>query len=196
LVNHDRWTDANGYRMCENEAVFNICEGLPMELPFHIQKMETIKDIRLAHCSSDTELIEAYLKRWPMEAIIARQIYFTMQPLVLLRNNDPLANDLSIRDSLLARLSTRNVKLAGYLIQATRAFAWALNKEIPEQALLYLDGWTQDLAHQYMTITLSQTQQETIRKRMASEGLDKESDDNHSLVQLGSLIESWALAEA
>jgi hypothetical protein len=182
--------------MCGNEAVFNICEGLPMELPFHIQKMETIKDIRLAHCSSDTELIEAYLKRWPMEAIIARQIYFTMQPLVLLRNNDPLANDLSIRDSLLARLSTRNVKLAGYLIQATRAFAWALNKEIPEQALLYLDGWTQDLAHQYMTITLSQTQQETIRKRMASEGLDKESDDNHSLVQLGSLIESWALAEA
>lgn len=195
MMEQDRLDDAKFYRMCENEAVFNLCQGLPMGIPFHIQKMETIRDVRLAHCLSDTELIEAYLKKWPMEALIARQIHVSMQALVLLLDDDPLATDLFIRDSLLARLSTRNIKLAGYLIQATRAFIWALNKKVPEQALLYLDGWTQDLADQDMTVTLSQPHQEIIRKRMASEHWDKENDDNHSLTRLGSLIENWALAE-
>ncbi|KAI0145128.1 hypothetical protein GGR57DRAFT_322203 [Xylariaceae sp. FL1272] len=180
-------------RMHESEIAFSLLQGLPPEQLFRTDfdpaESFTVRDVCLRHCRSDTELIESYIRQWPIDSLVTRQLYMSMQPLVLLLE-EPEAKDLFTRDCFMARLSAHNLKVGGFFLQATQAFAWAMKKDIPEAARPYLEGWTQDVVKKDLPVSFAIPQQDEIRQLLEDGGGD---ENAYIGAQLGALIEKWAL---
>ena len=174
--------------MDENEIAYTLLQGIPLNTPFGAPYNLTVKDICIQHCQYDTDIIESYIQKWPIDSLIAHQLYISMQVLVPILD-DPVAQDLFIRDCLMAHLSTCNIRLSGILLQAIQAFAWAIKKSIPEAARPYLEGWTQELVEGDLPISFALPQHEGIEKLLAADV----TVDGYTSGQLSTLIERWAL---
>ncbi|KAF4972339.1 hypothetical protein FSARC_1061 [Fusarium sarcochroum] len=175
-------------RMDENEIAYTLLQGIPLNTPFGAPYNLTVKDICIQHCQYDTDIMESYIQNWPIDSLIAHQLYISMQALVPILD-DPVARDLFVRDCLMAHLSTCNIRLSGILLQATQAFAWAIKKSIPEAARPYLEGWTQEVVEEDLPISFALPQHKEIRKLLASDV----TIDGCSTGQLSTLIKRWAL---
>ncbi|KAF7549675.1 hypothetical protein G7Z17_g6218 [Cylindrodendrum hubeiense] len=178
-------------RMHENEVIYTTLQHLPLDTPFETQygsPKTTVKDILLQTCRDDTVLAEVYLRKWPFGAMITRVIILTMQNLIPLLD-DPASHDLFIRDSIMARLSTRATKLAGRLVQAVQALAWAMKKPIPEAARPYFEDWGPEAVEKDLPIAFVLPQLEDIKGILTSDG---EADTAEVEGQLAFLIEKWA----
>ncbi|KAM4057836.1 C6 transcription factor [Hirsutella rhossiliensis] len=179
-------------RMHENEVGFGIVQVTRHEALFETpasQPGTTIGDLCLHHCSSVSKTIEAYLARWPFDSLLWRHLYLSMQPLVLMFDN-PIAVDIFTKNCMMMRYGCRTFRVCGHLIQATQAFAWAINQPIPDSALPYLEGWTREEANgEDLPVSFALPQQDDVKDLLAANlaGTDNEED------QLGALLKRWAL---
>ncbi|KAF5027613.1 hypothetical protein F66182_284 [Fusarium sp. NRRL 66182] len=153
-------------RMDENWMAYTLLQGIPPSTRFGAPHNLAAKDICIQHCRSDTDIIESYIQKWPIDSPVAHQLYVSMQILV------PLLDDTTAQD-----------------LFATQAFAWAMKKAIPEAARPYLEGWTQEAVEKDLPISFALPQQDEIKTLLASD----EAVDGPSAGQLSSLIEKWAL---
>ncbi|KAF4511812.1 hypothetical protein G6O67_001020 [Ophiocordyceps sinensis] len=179
-------------RMHENEVGFGIVQTLRHEALFETpasQPGTTIEDLCLRHCTSDSKTIDAYLGRWPFDSLLWRHLYLSMQPLVLMFDN-PLARDVFTKDCMMMRYGCRLFPMCGQLLQATQAFAWAVDQPIPDSALPFLEGWTKEAANcSNLSVSFALPQQDDVKDLLAANAAGTENDED----QLGALLTRWAL---
>ncbi|KAH7156707.1 hypothetical protein EDB81DRAFT_398435 [Dactylonectria macrodidyma] len=178
-------------RMHENEVIYTVLQHLPLNAVFdtpYNPPGTTVKDILLQTCEEDTTMAERYLRKWPFGAWVTRVIALTMLNLIPILD-DPATHDLFTRDCKLSLLSTRATKLAGLLLQAALALAWAMKKPIPEAARPYVEDWGPEAVEKDLPIAFSIPQLEEIKDMLAS---DPDVDATGVENQLAFLIEKWA----
>ncbi|KAH7122183.1 hypothetical protein B0J13DRAFT_157389 [Dactylonectria estremocensis] len=178
-------------RWHENEVIYTLLLHLPFDTVFdtpYNPPNTTVKDILLQTCREDTALAEMYLRKWPFSAMVTRVISLTMLNLIPILD-DPKTHDLFTTDCKLSLLSTRATKLAGLLLQAALALAWAMKKQIPEAARPYLEDWGPEAVAKDLPIAYVVPQLEEIKEMLASDpDADVTGVENH----LAFLIEKWA----
>lgn len=140
-----------------NEVAFAIVQNQQhvtlFELPTN-KPGTTIKSICLEHCSSDVEMSELFLSHWAFEACLWRNLYLALQPLALTLD-DPQGCDLFTRASVMLRSGYSSFRTCGHLIQATQAFTWAINVDIPADALPLFEGCKEGLETQNLPLSFA-----------------------------------------
>ncbi|KAK7430954.1 hypothetical protein QQZ08_002483 [Neonectria magnoliae] len=179
-------------RMHEHEITYTILQHLPLDTLFetpYSSPNATVKTILLQACREDTGIAELYISKWPFDGLVTRAILSTMHNLIPMLDN-PETHDLFVRQSIMARLSTRTMKLAGHMFQAAQALAWALKKPIPMAARPYLEDWGQEAVEKDLPLDFVLPHLEDIEDLLAS---NVEADTAGVESQLGFLLERWAM---
>ncbi|KAK7418274.1 hypothetical protein QQX98_004059 [Neonectria punicea] len=179
-------------RMHEHEITYTILQHLPLDTPFetpYSSPNATVKTILLQACRGDTGIAELYISKWPFDGLVTRAILSTMHNLIPMLD-DLETHDLFVRQSIMARLSTRTMKLAGHMFQAAQALAWALKKPIPMAARPYLEDWGQEAVEKDLPLDFVLPHLEDIKDLLAS---DVEADTAGVEGHLGFLLERWAM---
>lgn len=179
--------------MHENEIAYSLLQTLPLNTPFDnpfSPKGVNTKDLLLEICHSDTEMAELFIRTWPLDSLITRQLYLTMQPLVLLLH-DPVSHELFTKDCALARLATHHLPMGVCFLQATQAFAWASKQAIPLTAQAHLTDWAHQSVEEDPPVSYALPQYDWVKRICAS---DEHEDDPEA--QLGVLIQKWARSKA
>ncbi|KPM43052.1 hypothetical protein AK830_g3526 [Neonectria ditissima] len=151
--------------MHENEVAYTILQNLPVNTPFEAANNlinGTVKTVQLQICEDDTAIVELYLSRWPFDELVTRAIMLTLHNLVSILD-DPESHDLFVRNCIMAQLSTRTMRLAGYMFQAAQALAWAMKKPIPMAARPYLQGWKKETVEKNLPLEFVLPHQEETR---------------------------------
>ncbi|KAM4067534.1 hypothetical protein HRG_001434 [Hirsutella rhossiliensis] len=171
------------HTVCAARPVLRVLGSTPASQPG-----TTIRDLCLHHCSSDSHVVDAFLGRWPFDSLLWRHLYLSMQPLVLLFRN-AVARDIFAKDCMMMRHGCHTFPICGLLLQATQAFAWAVDQPLPDEARPYLEGWTrEEFTPGDLPVSFALPQQDDIKDLMTAARGDSANED-----ELGSLMQRWAL---
>ncbi|KJZ69553.1 hypothetical protein HIM_11046 [Hirsutella minnesotensis 3608] len=180
-------------RMQENEVAFGIIQTLRHSTLFETpasQPGTTIGDLCLYHCGSNAKWCDAYLSKWPFDTLIWRHLYLSMQPLVLMFDI-PAACDIFANECMMMRYGCQTFRICGILLQAMQAFAWAINQTVPENARIYLEGWTKEdaMGEEELPMSFALPQQDDVKDLLQQNMEGSTSVEHH----LGSLVKKWSL---
>lgn len=179
-------------RMHLSEIGFAIIQSqshdLLLELPAS-QPGTTIKELCLNHCRSDIKMAEMFLLHWPFEACLWRHLYLSLQPLSLMLD-DPEARQLFTAGSAMVRGGCSSFRICGHLLQATQAYAWAVDTEIPTEALLHYEGCKENMETQDLPLSFALPRQDDAKNLLRGKSKRKKGG-SFPEEDLGTLIEMW-----
>lgn len=180
-------------QMHENEITYVLIQNLPLDTsfdnPFNTKGI-TVKDLLLRTCQSDIEMADIFLQKWHPDAIVTRQLYLAMQPLVLLLH-DPVSHELFTRACSLARVTAHHPPVGVCFIHAIQAFAWASKQTIPAAAQVHLQDFDRETVQQDPPVSYALPQYGWLKKICILEECEDDPEP-----QLGALMQKWARSKA
>lgn len=180
--------------MHQNEVGLAIIQnqrhGMLFELPAN-QPGTTIKELCVRHCRSDVEMSEKFLSQWTFESCLWRHLYLSLQPLTLMFDS-PECRQLFTAASAMIRAGYSSFRICGNLLQATQAFAWAINEEIPEEARPQYAGCRDKIETQDLPLSFALPRQDDAKKFLKDK-LKRNKGGSFSEENLSSLIYMWML---
>lgn len=194
LPSHNSSPSAIYLRMHLTEISFAIIQSQSHDMLFELpanQPSTTIKELCLTHCRSDVNLSELFLSYWPFETCLWRHLYLSLQPLALMFDN-PEGRQLFTAASAMMRAGCSSFRICGHLLQATQAFTWAIDEEMPEEALPQYEGCRENMQTQGLPLSFALPRQGDAKGLLKGNSRRKQGasfpeDD------LSTLIEMWTL---
>lgn len=164
LASHNGSPSTYYLRMHMNEVAFAIIQNQQHNTSFQILRVPsnvTIKDLCLEHCRSDIESSRSFLSHWPFEACLWRHLYMSMQPLVLMLDNSEGRQLFTVACTIM-RSGYGSFRLCGHLLQATLAFADAIGKQVPPEALPQFEGCKETLQTHNLPLSFALPRQDDV----------------------------------
>jgi hypothetical protein len=173
-----------------NVIAYNILRPLHPEAGFG-GGTTSVRSLLIRHCTVDTELMEQYVKYWPLKEYspMANLAFYSITLTLVSILYDPRAQDLFTRSCCLMRFTARDLPVARYIFQALKALAWTLKQTIPQSALQYFENLgpgkdeLKDIPVGYII-----PQQDEIRELLSDDG----KDSGRIAVELGTLLAKWS----
>ena len=171
-----------------NEVLISILRPLKADTAF--DQNSTVKDLCLQLGGIDIETIEQYVKRFSLRdysCMVLCGLYNTLFT-VATYLNDPTTHQLFAKACLFMRQTAPDFPMAGFILQAVRAFAWATKMPIPTIAEPSFEGLgitKEELLDVPLAFTLPKT--DAVRKLLCNGG-----DESRKMgVEMGRLLSKW-----
>ncbi|KAI6777639.1 uncharacterized protein J7T54_005716 [Emericellopsis cladophorae] len=193
-ANHNPSPSTIYLRMHQNEVAFAIIQNQRHEAPFEISADEPgiiIKDLCARHCRSDVEMAKMFLSYWAFEPCLWRHLYLSLQPLSLMLDRSE-CRQLFTAASAMMRAGYSSFRICGNLLQATQAFAWTVNEEIPREAQPHYEGCKENMETQDLPLSFALPRQDDA-KELLKDKSKCQKGGSFSEDDLGSLIQMWTL---
>ena len=181
-------------RMHQNEAGLAIIQnqrhGMLFELPAN-QPGNIIKELCVRHCRSDVEIFEKSLSHWAFEPCLWRHLYLSLQPLTLMFDSSECCQLFNAASAMM-HAGYSSFRICGNLLQATQAFAWTIDEEIPEEARPQYEGCRENTEAWDLPLSFALPRQDDAEELLKNKS-KRHKGGSFPEEDLGSLIELWTL---
>ncbi len=174
-----------------DEAAFGIIQTLRHQALFETpasQPGTIVKDLCLFHCQSVVDKVRSFLSHWRFDGFIWRFLYVALQPLVLLLD-DPQGRQLFVNACQMMRTGADRYPICDTLLYALRAFAWAIGREIPADAMPSISTQEVYTHLKSLPIGFSLPKQGDVKDLLRAKAREADKSEEN----LAALIKAWAL---
>lgn len=168
-----------------SETAFSILQVLPPDhrFPGHSR---SVKELCIAICESDSDLIEHFMKLLPPDPLLGRALFVSLSILDPYLD-EPKVQALYVRNSFMLRACLPITPMVKLLLKGVQATAWSLGKSIPAEARHYFQD-LDEAGSADLPVSFSLPHSSEIRALLSAE-----EDEQPGLgVNLSTLVSRWS----
>ncbi|KAF5007709.1 hypothetical protein FDECE_5957 [Fusarium decemcellulare] len=168
-----------------SETAFSILQILPPDyrFPGHTR---SIKELCIANCESDSELIAQFMRVLPPDPLLGRALFVSLSILAPYLD-EPAVKGLFVRNSFMLRACLPITPMVKVLLKGVQATAWSLGKKIPAEARQYFQNLDESGSTD-LPVSFSLPHSSEIRALLSAE-----EDEQPGLgVHLSTLVSRWS----